>query len=106
MNLIKLLAAKDRLVIFSEVVLSFETISDTQNKVLRGEVKSKEELSTEERSALEKRIKDFTGAKLILEYKRTDEILGGVIAQVGSFTFDGTLDTQLSKLREQIAHNN
>jgi F-type H+-transporting ATPase subunit delta len=101
---IKVLAAKGRLSIFEEVVNSFEFLCDEKNKVLRGFVKSKEELSSSERSEIEKAIRDFTGAQLILEYSQDPKMIGGVFAQVGSYTFDGSLDTQLRKLKEQVTN--
>lgn len=101
---IRVLATKDRLSIFDEIVNSFEAISDEQNKVLRGVVRSKEELSTPERNEIEKSITDFTGAQLILEYVKDPGMIGGVYAQVGSYTFDGSLDTQLKKLKEQVTN--
>ncbi len=101
---IRVLAMKDRLSIFDEIVNSFEAISDEQNKVLRGVVKSREDLSTPERKEIEKSIADFTGAQLILEYVKDPNMIGGVYAQVGSYTFDGSLDTQLKKLKEQVTN--
>ncbi len=101
-GLVKLLALKDRLSIFSDVVQAFETISDEKNKVLRGVVKSAGALSDAEKSEIEEAISKFTGYQLLLDYKEDPSLIGGMIAQVGSHTFDGTLNTQLMKLKEEI----
>lgn len=101
-NLLKLLATKDRVEALDSVVLCFETISDEKNNVLRGVVSSSEKLSSAHKEEIENAIAKFTGSQLLLEYKEDPALVGGVLAHVGSYTFDGTLDTQLTKLKEQV----
>lgn len=101
-GLINLLAEKDRLNIFAEVVQAFENINDEKNKVSRGIVKSAITLTASEKEEIEDAISKFTGYQLLLEYKEDPSLIGGLIAQVGSYTFDGTLNTQLMKLKEEI----
>lgn len=105
-NTLKLLAEKDRIGSLDEVVNGFERISDEKNNVLRGVVKSSEKLSEKEKAEIESAITKFTGNQLLLEYKEDPTLIGGVLAQVGSYTFDGTLETQLTKLKEQVSRNN
>lgn len=105
-NLLKLLAIKDRIENLDEVVSSFERISDEKNNVLRGVVKSSTKLSDSEKDEIESAIEKFTGNQLLLDYKEDPKLVGGVLAQVGSYTFDGTLETQLTKLKEQVSRSN
>ncbi len=102
LNLIQLLATKDRLAAFDDIVKSFESISDERNQVLRGVVQSSQKLSPEDKKAIEKQIADFTKAQLILEYVENPSLIGGIQATVGSYTFDGSIDTQLRKLKEEV----
>jgi F-type H+-transporting ATPase subunit delta len=102
-NLLKLMASKDRMALFEEVVACFETISDEKNNVLRGKVCSASELSKKEKAEVEGVIAKFTGNQLLLEYKEDPELIGGILAEVGSYTFDGSLRTQLLKLKEQVS---
>lgn len=105
-NLLKLLAIKDRIGSLDSVVSSFETISDEKNNVLRGVVSSSEKLSKADKEEIESAISKFTGNQLLLEYKEDPTLVGGVLAHVGSYTFDGTLETQLTKLKEQVNRAN
>lgn len=105
-NLLKLLATKDRIESLDEVVLCFERISDEKNNVLRGTVKSSAKLSDSEKGEIESAIAKFTGNQLLLDYQEDPKLVGGVLAQVGSYTFDGTLETQLTKLKEQVSRSN
>lgn len=106
LNLLKLLAAKDRINILDETVLSFETISDEKNNVLRGTVTSSQKLTDAEKEEIESVISKFTGNQLLLEYNEDPALVGGVLAKVGSYTFDGTIETQLTKLKEQVTRAN
>lgn len=105
-NLLKLLATKDRIASLDGVVSCFETISDEKNNVLRGVVSSSEKLSEADKAEIEGAISKFTGNQLLLEYKEDPKLVGGVLAKVGSYTFDGTLETQLTKLKEQVTRAN
>jgi F-type H+-transporting ATPase subunit delta len=42
------------------------------------------------------------GAEVILDRAVDPSILGGVIAQVGRFTYDGSVRTQLEELRRSL----
>jgi F-type H+-transporting ATPase subunit delta len=59
-------------------------------------------LGPEQRQLLETRISKVTGKKVILEYKTDESLLGGLVAEVGSLTFDDSLDTQLKLLNEEL----
>lgn len=106
LNLLKLLAAKDRINILDQMVASFETINDEKNNVLRGVVSSSQKLTDAEKEEIESAIAKFTGNQLLLEYAEDPKLVGGVLAKVGSYTFDGTIETQLTKLKEQVNRAN
>ena len=43
------------------------------------------------------------GKRIILEEQVDHTLLGGFVAQVGSFILDGSLDGQLGRMRERLA---
>ncbi len=43
-----------------------------------------------------------TRAKVLLDHEIDPAILGGVVAQVGSLVYDGSVRTQLEDLRQQL----
>jgi F-type H+-transporting ATPase subunit delta len=43
-----------------------------------------------------------TNARVIVEREVDPALLGGVVAQVGSLVFDGSVQTQLEDLRRQL----
>jgi F-type H+-transporting ATPase subunit delta len=97
-----LLTQKNRLSLFEEVVKSYQTKSDDSNQVTRGQVVSANVLSPEERTELEATVRKVTGKKVILSYEEKEDMIGGLVAKVGSYTFDDSLTSHLKRLQEDI----
>ena len=68
----------------------------------RGTVKSAKPLSEDAKKDLESRINKILNKKIILTYKEESTLLGGVVAQVGGWTFDDSIETHLTKLNEDL----
>jgi F-type H+-transporting ATPase subunit delta len=101
-SFICVLAKKGRLSLFSQIVFSFEAQSDNDSGVVRGTVQSAVALLPEQRTQLEEIVTKVTKKKAILAYSVHPEIIGGLVANVGSYTFDDTIDTHLKKLNEDL----
>ena len=101
-NFVLTLAKKNRLEIFPQIVLAFQTKTDEANGVTRGTVTSSSVLAPEERKSVENKVQKVTGKKVILTYEEDTEHIGGIIAKVGSYTFDDTLTSHLRRLQEDI----
>lgn len=97
-----LLAKKNRLPIFFEVVDAYQSQIDISNGVTRGVVRSTTVLSPEERQRIEKIVSQVTKKQVIMSYKQDTALIGGLIAEVGSYTFDDTLTTHLKRLKEEL----
>lgn len=97
-----LLARKNRLSVFDEIVLSFQDKADEANGVTRGEVRSSYSLTPEERKQIEEIVAKATGKNVILTYKVDSTVIGGLIAEVGSYTFDDSIDLHLRKMKEEL----
>jgi len=102
LNLVGLLVEKKRLTLLPEIVAAYQDYSDELNQVSRGTVESTTSLGPDERTRIEELISKVTKKKAILEYKLTPELIGGLIARVGGYTFDDSLDTQLTLLSEHL----
>jgi F-type H+-transporting ATPase subunit delta len=99
---VNLLAKKDRLPIFSEIVDAFQAEIDGANNVCRGVVKSTTTLGPSERAQLEKTVEGVLKKKVIMTYKVDPSVIGGLVAQVGSHTFDDSLSTHLKRMSEEL----
>ncbi|MGE3973100.1 MAG: ATP synthase F1 subunit delta [Bdellovibrionales bacterium] len=101
-TLVKILLQKNRIENLREIVAAYVEQSDVANGVLRGSVQAPTELSPAERTNIEELISEVTKKKVILEYKTTPQLIGGLFAKVGSYTFDDSIDTQLHLISDHL----
>jgi len=104
-NFVLVLARKGRLPLFSDIVIAYQQISDETHGVTRGEVRSAAVLGPEDRKRIEDLVGKATKKKVILTYKEDSSLLGGLVAEVGSFTFDDSLTSHLSRINEQLTRS-
>jgi F-type H+-transporting ATPase subunit delta len=101
-NFIMLLAKKNRLGIFRDILTAYQQITDEAHGVTRGTVRSATVLPPEERKRIETLVGRATKKQVILNYKEDPSLLGGLVADVGSFTFDDSLISHLNRINEQL----
>ncbi|MGE0764618.1 MAG: ATP synthase F1 subunit delta [Bdellovibrionales bacterium] len=99
---VMLLSDKGRLPVFSKIVEAIKIQNDMAHGVTRGSVRSAAVLSPEERKSIEEIVSSYTQKQVILTYKEDTSVIGGLIAEVGSFTFDDTLTSHLRRLKEEM----
>lgn len=98
---IELLVLKKRITQLPEIVEAYETIIDTEAGLTRGVVLSAKPLSKESVQSLEAKISGILKKKIVLTNKEDASLIGGVVANVGGWTFDDSLETHLAN----ISHN-
>lgn len=101
-QLLILLAKNERLRLFSEVAQAFQNQLDKANGVSRGVVRSATALAPNERQQIEKIVEKAINKKVIMTYKVDPSVIGGLVAQVGSYTFDDSLEAHLRKMNEEL----
>jgi F-type H+-transporting ATPase subunit delta len=104
-NFLLLLAKKNRLGIFKEILVAYQQITDEAHGVTRGTVRSAFVLAPEERQRIETLVSRATKKQVILTYKEDANLLGGLVAEVGSFTFDDSLTSHLQRINEQLTRS-
>lgn len=102
LNLLLLLVDKNRFGAFEQIAQAFCDQMDLEQGVTRGQVKSAKILSGETKKELETNIQKILNKKIILTYKEDPTLLGGVVAQVGGWTFDDSIETHLIKMNEEL----
>jgi len=101
-KLLVLLADRDRLALLKDIAAAYhDFLADRQN-VVRAEVTSAEPLSSDRLQTIEKRLATVTGKRVSMTTKVDKDIIGGVIARVGSTVYDASIATQLKKIRERL----
>ena len=97
-----LLAKKNRLPLFADIVNAYQTIADEAHGVTRGTVRSAAMLAPEERKRISELVSRATKKQVVLTYKEDAGLLGGLVAEVGSYTFDDSLTSHLKRINEQL----
>ena len=101
-NFVLTLTEKGRVGLFSEVILAFQTQIDEANGVSRGTVKSFRALSPVERERIQDVVSKATQKKVVLTYSEDESLMGGLVAKVGSYTFNDTLASHLERLKDNL----
>jgi F-type H+-transporting ATPase subunit delta len=101
-NFVFLLARKQRLGVFDDIVSVFQNLSDQKHGMVRGTVRSTTVLTPEERVRIEQTVNRVTKKQSLLTYKEDPQLLGGMVAEVGSYTFDDSLASHLRRMNEQL----
>lgn len=102
MNLTEVLINKSRQSIFTTLMSSFQFLVDQENGITRGTVRAAKPLSAELQKDLESKITQTLKKKIVLTFKEDPSIIGGVVAEVGGWTFDDSTETHLKRLNEDL----
>jgi len=101
-NLLFLLGDRNRLGYLAAVVDTFRELADRHLGRLRATVTSAVRLDDAAAQAIGDELSRKHGAQILLDRAVDPAILGGVVAQVGSLVYDGSVRTQLEDLRKQL----
>ena len=91
----KLAIAKDLAEAYQERLLAHQNI-------VRAEVTSAAPLSPQKQQALADSLSKVTGKKVELSVSVDPALLGGVVARIGSTVYDGSVKTQLERMRQEL----
>lgn len=101
-HLLFLLGARNRLAYLPGVVDVFRDLADEHLGRVRARVTSAVKLDDVAAQAIADKLSQATKAKVLLDRVVDPAILGGVVAQVGSLVYDGSVLAQLEDLRKQL----
>ena len=101
-KLILLLAERDRLMLLPDLLRIYRDRVMDHQKVIRGEVTTAIPIAAERLRALEQGLQKATGRTVILESKVDPSIIGGVITRLGSTVYDGSVTSQLQKMKQAL----
>ena len=97
-----LLAEKRKLNLLPDLSVAFRERLLAHQNVIHAAVTSAAPLSAEKTSALETSLSRATGKKVDISVTVDPELLGGIVARIGSTVYDGSVRTQLTKMRQQL----
>jgi F-type H+-transporting ATPase subunit delta len=103
MNLAKLLVAKGRVGIASQIAEAYRDLVDEHTGVAHARVLTAVPLADAERQAVEEKLSQITGKKVIAHLEVEPAIVGGLVARVGDRLIDGSTRSKLLALKKALA---
>ena len=104
-KLMVMLADRDRLMLLPDLLAVYRERLMDYRHVVRAEVTTAAPLAADRTAELERRLADVTGRRVVMTTTVDPSIIGGVVARIGSTVYDGSIVTQLAKIKERLTEH-
>jgi F-type H+-transporting ATPase subunit delta len=104
-RILLLLADRDRLVLLPELAEAYRSRVMDHQQVVRATVTTAVALPPDRVSALEQGLAAATGRQVQLKVDVDPSIIGGAVARIGSTVYDGSITTQLERLKQRLVES-
>ena len=101
-NFVRLLVEKKRTAILKSINESYQFLCDEAAGRVKTEVTLSFDPAKADEEEIRKGLEKATGKKVIMDIKVDPELIGGVVARVGSVIYDGSIRTQLNNIKNNI----
>jgi len=101
-NFLFVLVDHRRITLLTEIIHSFELVVDERLGFARAEVSAAAELTEPQRTAVNRQLERLTGKRIRARYTVDRELIGGVVARIGSTVYDGSVRNQLDTLERRL----
>jgi F-type H+-transporting ATPase subunit delta len=102
-NFLRILLQHNRMLYFPQVFQSYLRAVNERKGIVSAIVSTASPLSQEELKGLSEKLAGFTGKLVSIETKTDVSLLGGVVVQLGSTIFDGSIRTQLDVVKRRLS---
>jgi F-type H+-transporting ATPase subunit delta len=101
-RLLLMLADRDRLSSLADVADAFTARVMTHQKIMDAQIVTATPMPDAQRASLAQALSTASGADVRIQESVNPDIVGGIIAHVGSVVFDASLTRQLEKMRQRL----
>lgn len=102
LDFVLLLIDRERIDHFPEIVRAYESLADEVARRVRAKVVTAAKLSPELAGALKGQLEAATGREVLLSFEEDPALIGGILTKIGNVIYDGSLKTQLLKVKENL----
>lgn len=102
-NFLNILVDRHRINLFKEILVVFQRELDRQLGIESVEVTSATPLHEEQQKVLAERLRSFTQKEVRLQFQSDPQLIGGLVARIGSTIYDGSIREQLQQLRTRLS---
>jgi F-type H+-transporting ATPase subunit delta len=101
-NFLDLLIERNRLDLLGEIITAYRKLLDEKLGLVRAHVTSAAPLDSQQQRELAARLERVTGKQVRMDVAVDSSLIGGVIAQVGSTIYDGSIRQQLQTFKRRL----
>ena len=102
-NFLRILVQHNRIRYFEQIFESYVKHVNDRKGIVSAKVTTAAPLSEQEMKSLNESLAGVTGKTVTLDAQTDASLLGGLVVQVGSTVFDGTIRTQLAEMKQRLA---
>ena len=102
-NFLRVLLRNQRFGDLPHINAKLSEIMDERAGVVSAEVTSARPISEQVRSALEQTLQQITKRSVRLNFATDETLLGGIVTRIGSTIYDGSVRSQLERLKQELA---
>jgi F-type H+-transporting ATPase subunit delta len=101
-NFLQVLLQNQRLAELGEVNKRFAQVMDERSGVVSAQVTTARPVPESSQEALRNKLATLTGKKVSLSFTTDEELIGGIVARIGSTIYDGSVRNQLQQVKERM----
>jgi F-type H+-transporting ATPase subunit delta len=102
-NFLRILLQHNRIRYFAQIREHYLKAANEMMGIVSVRVTSAAELSDKEAKDLAEQLGKITGKRVDVELETDEALLGGIVVQLGSTIFDGSIRTQLAEMKRRLA---
>jgi len=101
-NFLRVLLSHHRLRYFHEIYENYVKTVNERRGIVSAEVTSAAPIAEGELNSLRTALAGATGKTVTLEVQEDTDLVGGMVVQIGSTVYDGSIRRQLAEIRERM----
>jgi F-type H+-transporting ATPase subunit delta len=101
-NFISILTERNRLPILDDIIAEYQRLMDKRLGIVRAKVTTARTLDPAQQQEFARKLERITGKQVRMEVAIDPSLIGGVVAQVGSTIYDGSVRQQLQAFKTRL----
>jgi F-type H+-transporting ATPase subunit delta len=101
-NFINILADRNRLPILKKIIEEYQRLMDKRFGIVRARITTARTLDSAQQQELARKLQQVTGMQVRMEVAIDPSLIGGMVAQVGSTIYDGSVRQQLNAFKTRL----
>jgi F-type H+-transporting ATPase subunit delta len=102
-NFLRILLQHNRILYFRQILDGFLKLVNERKGIVSARVTAAAPLSGRELEGLRQKLAGITGKLVSVESGTDPSLLGGIVVQIGSTVFDGSIRTQLADMKQRMS---